>query len=182
MQHDFRADELDSWVCRQWGHSYCCVNNQASIAWFTSTRGVYQEGLCFQTLFRTEESPLNIKFKKHLHRAVQFYNIFFKLANMIFSGWIGQLSLSLVGALILLSKRPSLNCLIHFYKRCVSRRLLRFQTLFRTEESPLDIKFKKHLHIALQFYNIFFKLANMILEQINWTVEFVTSGRTHTVV
>ena len=79
-------------------------------------------------------------------------------------------------------KRPSLSCLIHFYKRCVAGRLLCFQTLFRTEESPVNIKFKKHLHRALQFYNIFFKLANMISEQMNYTVEFVPSGRTHTVV
>ena len=59
------------------------------------------------------------------------------------------------------SKRLSLNCLIHFYKRCVSWRLLRFQTLFRTEESPLKIKNKKYLYIAptivLLYYCIFCK-------------------------
>ena len=40
-----------------------CLNNQAYIAWFTSTRGVYQQDLEYEVLafFRIKEDPLNMK-------------------------------------------------------------------------------------------------------------------------
>ena len=62
-----------------------------------------------------------------------------------------------------LSKRPSYNCLIHFYKRCVSSRLLSLQALFRTDESPLHwtiviryfLQYVKYIFVLKYFRNYF---------------------------
>ena len=84
--------------------------------------------------------------------------------------------------MLVLSKRPSLNCLIHFYKRCVSRKHLCFQTLFRTEESPLKNR-KENISKERDCCNSYFlKVANIFLMQQTWTVEFVVRRSSASVV
>ena len=103
------------------------INDQAKIAWFTSTRGVYQWKLgkivltYFAFLTRSKETPL-------IHRIYQKQSPSLDLSAIF--DWFkflddqGLLWLLVIGERrmweVWMSKRPSNYSLIHFYKRCVS--------------------------------------------------------------
>ena len=119
----------------QWGlgggstHSRLSKTTKLIIAWFTSLRGVCQPKLsnvckCIASItsfLRADESPLNWNgFSEGLCSISKI------LVLRIESMWVLLLMPYINNSLYL--KRclnwPSLNCLIHFYKRCVSTHAL----------------------------------------------------------
>ena len=144
-------------------HLRVVFKDQAKTAWLTSTRGVYQPQ--FDATIKLNSPPFcrpndrPLKPDRNQPNLFDYYcstNIPTPLTLLrsyptlfsVFPFYSGQapiLSCSIHTPLWTVSsclKRPSLNCLIHFYKRCVSTQVwLICQTwlpFFRPNERPLN--------------------------------------------